>query len=299
MNEEHMDIRTEIDTIKAPIAAFEDQSLLKYSAEIIEHDCPKLLRDLSKQIAAHLDKARKYEEKAEQHYTAVSQLLVQVRDLCDEAGFDAVRKKFFPDLGRSRTYEILAIATGKKSIEDTRATTRERVARHRAKQAESVTVTDSAPTEPTETTKASANARKAIHAQDDAGQDDHAGGDDHDVDDDGPVEAKHEVAHVNQIVAEYFAEATVADILGKLSSAQHLELFDLAIRKYASAETPVAPSKSDKKLLENLNGTLRWGLGQNEPASHALTLKIIKAKLTANKRGADQVCLTFAKKRKR
>jgi hypothetical protein len=126
------------------------QALLnsEFTAEAVKgygRSCPKVLCDLGKQIAAHLEKARKCEEKAEQHYTTIGQRLVQVQDLCDDGGFHAVREKFFPDLGRSRTYEILQIATGKKSIEGIRAGTRERIRRHRARQNLSVTVTDAAP----------------------------------------------------------------------------------------------------------------------------------------------------------
>ncbi len=63
----------------------------------------------------------------------------------------------------------------------------------------------------------------------------------------------------DQIVADYFAEASVSNIFDKLSGAQRLEAYDLAVRGYAAAETPIKPTKTDKKLLENLGGTLRWG----------------------------------------
>ena len=105
----------------------------KFTAKMVEGDCPALLRNLGKQITAHLERARKAEEKADQHRIAAAQYLTQARDLCDADGFDAFHEKFCPDLGRSRTYELLAIATGKNSIENVRASTRERVARHRAK----------------------------------------------------------------------------------------------------------------------------------------------------------------------
>jgi hypothetical protein len=134
-------IGTSTEVVKSECA--EDPSLLKYTAEIVQQeDCPKSLRDLQKQIAAHLDKADKYDEKADQHRTSASQLFARVQELCDEGGFAAFHEKFFPNLGRSRVYESLAIGTGKKSVEDIRASTRERVARHRANKATSVTVTD-------------------------------------------------------------------------------------------------------------------------------------------------------------
>ena len=109
----------------------------------IEEGCPALLQDLGKRIAVHLDKARKCEEKAKQHYTAIAQHL-KAKEACDDGGFNAFRKKFFPELGRTRAYELLAIATSKKSVEQVRADTRERTARSRAnKKAEaSATVAD-------------------------------------------------------------------------------------------------------------------------------------------------------------
>jgi hypothetical protein len=45
---------------------------------------------------------------------------------CDEGGFNAFRDKFFPSLGQSRVYELLAIGTGKKTVEETRADKRPR-----------------------------------------------------------------------------------------------------------------------------------------------------------------------------
>ena len=55
------------------------------------------------------------------------------------------REKFCPDLGRTRTYDLIAIGKDKLSLEDHRANTRKRVAKHRAKKASSsVTVTDKA-----------------------------------------------------------------------------------------------------------------------------------------------------------
>jgi hypothetical protein len=100
---------------------------------------------LGKRLGVHLDKARQCEEKAAQHCTAAGQLLLEAQKLCNEDGFTVFKKKFCPNLGRSRAYELLAIANGKKSIEGTKAGTRERVARHRASKAASVTVTDSTP----------------------------------------------------------------------------------------------------------------------------------------------------------
>jgi hypothetical protein len=117
----------------------------KFTAMQVEKkDSPAILQDLGKRIAVHLDKARKCEEKAEQHYTAIAQHLAKAKEACDDGGFNAFREKFFPELGKTRIYQLLAIATNKKSVEQIRADTRERTARSRAnKKAEaSATVAD-------------------------------------------------------------------------------------------------------------------------------------------------------------
>jgi hypothetical protein len=123
------------------------------TAEQIEKDCPALVEDLGKRIAAHYDKLVKSEEKAEQHKIAISQLLTQAKGACDKDGFMAFRKRFCPKLSKSRAHELLQIASGKKSIEDVRAATAGRMKKHRAvkkaaaeqKPKPSVTVTDPDP----------------------------------------------------------------------------------------------------------------------------------------------------------
>jgi hypothetical protein len=117
----------------------------KLTAAQVEKDCPVMLQDLGRRIAVHSDKARKCEEKAEQHYTTIAQLLVTAQRACDDGGFNAFREMFFPNLGKSRVYELLTIGTNKKSFEEIKASTRARVAKHRAIKAKappSVTVTD-------------------------------------------------------------------------------------------------------------------------------------------------------------
>lgn len=118
----------------------------KFTAQQVEQDCPTQLQDLAKNIATHLDKARKSEEKAQQHYTAAAEYLAEAQAACDESGFKAFQKKFCPDIGRSRAYELLAVVRGKKTLGEVKNSTRERQRRHRAKKAEqkSVTVTDPA-----------------------------------------------------------------------------------------------------------------------------------------------------------
>jgi hypothetical protein len=120
------------------------------TAAQIENDCPALVQDLGKRIAAHYDKMVKYEDKAEENKIAMAQLLTQAKKACDEAGFTAFRERFCPNLGRSRAHELLLIACGKKTIEETKTATRERVKKHRTAKKEAsskvsapfVTVTD-------------------------------------------------------------------------------------------------------------------------------------------------------------
>ena len=125
--------------ITAPVVTAEGEYPPKFTAADVGRDGPGILRDLGRQISAHLDRAHKAEEKAEQHYIAAFQLLEKAKEELDEGGFVAFKAKYCPNLSQSRAYELAAIATGKKSLEDIRTATRERVARHRAKKTDSVT----------------------------------------------------------------------------------------------------------------------------------------------------------------
>jgi hypothetical protein len=132
------------DATEALGLAEEDHKTVRITATDVEKDCPVILQDLGKRIAAHWEKARKSEEKAAQHYTSIAKLLVNAKQACDEGGFTAFREKFCPKLSQSRAYELLSIASSKKSVEEIRAAGRARVAKHRAnKAADSVTVTES------------------------------------------------------------------------------------------------------------------------------------------------------------
>ena len=136
---------------KTTVAVASKSPLL--TAAQIEKDCPALVEDLGNRIAAHYDKLVKCEEKAEQHKIAIGQLLVKAKEACDAGGFTAFRERFCPNLGKSRAHELLLIASGKKTIEETKSAIRERVKKHRAvkkaaaakKPEPSVTVTDEDP----------------------------------------------------------------------------------------------------------------------------------------------------------
>jgi hypothetical protein len=115
----------------------------KLTAEQVTNDCPDELQDLGKRIKTHLDKAAQAQDKADQHRISAGQLLATANKACDDGGFDAFRERFCPGLRKSRAYELLTIATEKKSVDEIRANTRARVEKHRANKAKlSVTVTD-------------------------------------------------------------------------------------------------------------------------------------------------------------
>ena len=105
------------------------------------------LEEIGKQIATRVKIMRDYdaaaEEKAghdlrkaqDERDTIHNVLLVQARAKCKEAGesFEKFRKQYCPDLSRSRLYTVLAIADGRKTVEQDRAEKRESVAKSRAK----------------------------------------------------------------------------------------------------------------------------------------------------------------------
>lgn len=123
------------------IKVTDDGTEHKLTAAQVEEDCPQRLREIGKEIEAKLAKAEKYDGKANDMIASVRQLLTEAKELCDGDGFDAFKTKFCPSLGKSRAYEIHAITTGKKTIEEVRDDTRKRVAKHRANKGGPVSVT--------------------------------------------------------------------------------------------------------------------------------------------------------------
>lgn len=135
------------------------------TAAQIAENCPAELCQLGKRINAHLEKAAQHDAKAQNHRVSAGLLLAQAKEACDEGGFTAFRERFCPDLGKSRAYELLAIASGRKTVEQIRADNAERNRQLRArKKAEVVVrhVTDSATRPPTTALQiARAEAQKA------------------------------------------------------------------------------------------------------------------------------------------
>jgi hypothetical protein len=131
----------------------------------IEKDCPVKLQDLGKRINVHLTKAAQCDDKAEQHRVSAGQLLAEAKAACDGGGFNKFRELCCPSLAKSRAHELLQIASGKKTVEETKAATRERVNRHRAAKAAALKVPASQPSVTvTDDAETSAEKRKAENA---------------------------------------------------------------------------------------------------------------------------------------
>jgi hypothetical protein len=94
----------------------------------------ELLENLGRRISAHLERAARCDAKAADHRISAGRLLVKAEAWCKSSGlnFDAFHEKFCPHLGRTRTYELLQIASGKKTDEQIRASNAERNRNHRA-----------------------------------------------------------------------------------------------------------------------------------------------------------------------
>ena len=87
---------------------------------------------LVKTIKAHLAKAEKYQSKAEEHFIAAGQHLKTLKETApDQATFLEMVKEHI-GLGKSRTYELMQIADGTKTVEEIRGAGAERKAKERA-----------------------------------------------------------------------------------------------------------------------------------------------------------------------
>jgi hypothetical protein len=90
-------------------------------------------------IEARLGKVDQYGAKAADMAISAARLIDEAKKLCDSEGFAAFKRFHCPSLAKSRTYELLAIESGTKTVEEIRAATRERVAKHRAEKKAHVT----------------------------------------------------------------------------------------------------------------------------------------------------------------
>jgi hypothetical protein len=139
-------------------------------------DSPARLEEIGRGITARIDKLEKLTAKGVDHVDSIEQLLAEAEKLCGTPEcFEQFKCQHCPKLGKSRAYELLAIKDGRKSLEDNRAATRARVAKHRAAkrtvtERESVTSDAqtkgvlSTPINEPETPETSAEERKAQYA---------------------------------------------------------------------------------------------------------------------------------------
>jgi hypothetical protein len=63
---------------------------------------------------------------------SIDRLLAEAAKLCDRKGFEAFKECYCPEFSESWTYQLLAVQEGRKTLEELRAATRLRVAKHRA-----------------------------------------------------------------------------------------------------------------------------------------------------------------------
>ena len=105
------------------------------------------LHNIGRQIQVKVEILNHLGGKAVDMKDSIDHLLADAEKLCDRGGFEAFKKHYCQGLGQSRTYELLAIQQGRKTVEDIRAATRRRVAEHRAAK-RNVTKSDSVTADP-------------------------------------------------------------------------------------------------------------------------------------------------------
>jgi hypothetical protein len=101
------------------------------------------LREIGREIKARLAKLDHLGGKTVDMFDSITCLLKEAEGLCDAVGFAEFKKTYCPELGQSRTYELLSIEQGRKTAEEIREANRLRVAKHRAKKKADVTEKDS------------------------------------------------------------------------------------------------------------------------------------------------------------
>jgi hypothetical protein len=96
-------------------------------------DLPPRLLAIAREIEAKASKAETYHGKATDMVDSIKALLIEAQSFCDKGGLNAFRRRYCPSLGRSRAYEILSIASGRKSAQQIKTSNAARQARHVAK----------------------------------------------------------------------------------------------------------------------------------------------------------------------
>jgi hypothetical protein len=91
------------------------------------------LLDIGREIAARVERLDKIGVKAVDHVDSINHLLAQAEKLCGgPEDFATFKQTYCPKLGQSRTYELLAIKEGRKTLEEIREAGRLRIAKRRA-----------------------------------------------------------------------------------------------------------------------------------------------------------------------
>jgi hypothetical protein len=122
----------------------------KFTAAQIEAECPPCLQQIGNEIKERLEKARKYHQQAEDHLIAVNARINEAKRLCDDDGFVKFRERFCPELGKSQSYVLHAIAAGKKTLAEHRAEERKRKRKSRANQKAVAANSGTVPEKPSE-----------------------------------------------------------------------------------------------------------------------------------------------------
>src|SRR5262249_32913314 len=86
---------------------------------------------LCKTIRALIGKGDHAAIKAEQFYTAAGKHLVELKERCREEWLQLAKDKV--GIGRSRAYELMQIGSGRRTVEQVRENTRQRVGSHRSR----------------------------------------------------------------------------------------------------------------------------------------------------------------------
>jgi len=98
----------------------------------------KALTQKAAEISRHVEAGDRARADAMGHYAEAGRLLLQIR-ADNKRGFEAFLDKRLASVGRSRAYELMQLASGRKTVEEIKEATRKRVEKHRRKKEESVT----------------------------------------------------------------------------------------------------------------------------------------------------------------
>jgi hypothetical protein len=90
------------------------------------------LDEKAKSVLAHVASGEKLQASSGAHYRAAGILLLDIQRET-KGGFDKFLQSKLANVGRSRAYELMQIAGGRKTVADIKKQTRDRVKKHRDK----------------------------------------------------------------------------------------------------------------------------------------------------------------------